>query len=175
MSDEYNFHGKTQFIKEAKDNVSITQNIYAESKEIERKLEKLNSNYESKLDEILSKQIEAKDDYKQSVSDLTSQFQKMLDEMLSVIGIGLDFLNDEEQRRFEALKHKPDWENTLTFMMPVLDKFGIKIETKTKLENLPKKYRDQIELILSKGKELFGNDFQPDSLEESQSKGELTP
>lgn len=41
MSDEYHFHGETQFIKEAKDNVSITQNIYKDSPELNRKLNEM--------------------------------------------------------------------------------------------------------------------------------------
>jgi internalin A len=158
-----------------KDQSTGHQYNYAAGKEIEGKLDLVSSNYESKFDEILSKQTEAKADYERTVSDLTIQIQNMLNEMLSVIGSGLDFLNDEEQRRYEALKHKPDWESTLTFVVPVLDKFGVKIETKTKLENLPKKYRDQIELIRAKGKTLFGNEFEANELEESQTKGELNP
>ena len=41
MSDTYNFHGETQFIKEAKDNVSITQNIYKNAPELEKKLDEM--------------------------------------------------------------------------------------------------------------------------------------
>ena len=49
MSDTYNFHGETQFIKEAKDNVSITQNIYKNAPELEKKLDEM-------FDEINEKQ-----------------------------------------------------------------------------------------------------------------------
>lgn len=41
MSDTFNFHGETQFIKEAKDNVSITQNIYKDLPELEKKLDEM--------------------------------------------------------------------------------------------------------------------------------------
>ncbi len=41
MSDTYNFHGETQFIKEAKGNVSITQNIYKNAPELEKKLDEM--------------------------------------------------------------------------------------------------------------------------------------
>lgn len=86
----------------------------------------------------------------------------------------MEFLDGEEQRRFEELRYKPDWENTLTFVVPLLDKTGIKIETRTKLENLPKKFRDQIEIAAARGKELFGSEFETSELDESRTKGELS-
>lgn len=177
MSDTYNFHGETQFIKEAKDNVSINQNIYKDSPELIRKMDELfseiNTKYESKLDEIISKQSESNANYEKTVSDLKVQIQNMLDETLSVIGIGLEYLDGEEQRRFEELKHKADWENTLTFTVPLLDKIGIKIETKTKLEKLPEKFKDQIALFQDRAKEMMLSESKATEIEESKVKGEL--
>ncbi|MCD9187727.1 MAG: hypothetical protein LUM44_15005 [Pyrinomonadaceae bacterium] len=53
MNDTYNFHGETQFIKEAKDNVSIVQNIYKDAPKLERKLDEMFDNInENQLSEI---------------------------------------------------------------------------------------------------------------------------
>jgi hypothetical protein len=161
----FNIKNIEQFINEPQDGVMITGKHYANSEEVETQFKKFTNKFEEKFNSITLKQDKTEADYKKTISDLSFQIQNMLNEMLAVIGMGLDFLNDEEQRRYESLKHKPDWESTLTFVVPVLDKLGIKIETKTKLENLPKKYRDQLQIVKAKKDEFFGNNAETNELD----------
>lgn len=101
MNDEYNFHSETQFIKEAKDNVSITQNIYKDSPELEKKLDEM----VSKLDESKSAEINA-------LVDLL--FAKIDESHLKA-----NNFSDEEVEEFNKAKYSSDTKTKIKWTYPL--------------------------------------------------------
>lgn len=143
MNNENTFHiaGNAQITTNPRDNVSITQI----NDSIDRIENAINSQYkkiEDGLNLITLNQCFSKEKQQEYINSITSEMQIMLNEIMSVIGFAFEKLDGNEQRRYESLKHKEDWESTLTFIVPIIDKFGIKIETKTKLENIKQKLKN---------------------------------
>ncbi len=75
MSDTYNFNGETQFIKEAKDNVSITQNIYKNAPELEKKIDELeiNETQSAEIDALVDTLFEKIDESRLKANEFSDE------------------------------------------------------------------------------------------------------
>lgn len=77
MSDTYNFHGETQFIKEARDNVSIIQNIYKDSPELNRKLDEIfaeiNENQSAEMNTLIDALFQKIDESRLKANDFSDE------------------------------------------------------------------------------------------------------
>lgn len=120
MSDEYNFHGETQFIKEAKDNVSITQNIYKNLPEINQVLDKMFTEISKKQSVEINTLIDA-------------IFQKIDESHLKA-----NQFSDEEIKEFNEAKYSSDtkakikWTYPLSGVIKELTGFSAEIEKEWK-------------------------------------------
>lgn len=77
MNDTYNFHAETQFIKEAKDNVSIIQNIYKDSPELNRKLDEMfaeiNENQSAEINTLIDVFFQKIDESRLKANDFSDE------------------------------------------------------------------------------------------------------
>lgn len=77
MNDTYNFHAETQFIKEAKDNVSIIQNIYKDSPELNRKLDEMfaeiNENESTEMNTLIDALFQKIDESRLKANDFSDE------------------------------------------------------------------------------------------------------
>jgi hypothetical protein len=77
MNDTYNFHAETQFIKEAKDNVSIIQNIYKDSPELNRKLDEMfaeiNENQSAEINTLIDALFQKIDESRLKANDFSDE------------------------------------------------------------------------------------------------------
>jgi len=77
MNDTYNFHAETQFIKEAKDNVSIIQNIYKDSPELNRKLDEMfaeiNENQSAEINTLVDALFQKIDESRLKANDFSDE------------------------------------------------------------------------------------------------------
>jgi polyhydroxyalkanoate synthesis regulator phasin len=110
-------------------------------KETEKKLENIIEASEKKLNQIFEVQNGPKPFEDET---LITEAKEYVNELMQTIENRFYKLDQNEQERFEELKHKEDWESTVLFVVPILDKFGIKIETKTKLEDIKTKLNELI-------------------------------
>lgn len=101
--------------------------------QFDSKIKMIVNTLDDEFNKILSMQEESRGHKEQLLID---EIQIMLNEVMSVIGHGIEQLETSEQRRYENLKENNEWESSLTLVIPLLDKIGIKIETKTKLESI---------------------------------------
>jgi len=120
MNDTYTFHGETQFIKEAKDNVSIIQNIYKDSPELNQKLDEMFT----EINENQSAEINALID---------TLFQKIDESRLKAN----DF-SDEQVEEFNKAKYSSDtkakikWTYPLSGVIKELTGFSFELEQEFK-------------------------------------------
>ena len=101
MGDKFNFHGETQFINKPKDSVSITQNIYKDSSELEQK-----------LDEMFDKMSEKQSAEMNMLIDLL--FQKIDESVLKA-----NRFSDEEIEGFNKAKYSSETKAKLKWTYPL--------------------------------------------------------
>jgi internalin A len=104
------------------------------------------SELDKKLDEILLRL----DESKLNAENLTNEMQNMANEAMTLIGSAFDTIDENAQQRYLDLKNKPDWESQLTLTVPLLDKIGVKIETKAKLETALQMVKDKYNKLRGK-------------------------
>ena len=120
MSDTYNFHGETQFIKEAKDNVSIIQNIYKDAPEFNQMLDKMFSEINENQSTEINMLIDA-------------LFQKIDESQLKA-----NQFSNEEIKEFNEAKYSSDtkakikWTYPLSGVIKELTGFSAEIEKEWK-------------------------------------------
>lgn len=145
----------------------INQPTYTNNAELEKKIEEVTNNFNEKLDVIISKQDEAKINQEKVMEETLNEVQIWLNEIMSATGNAFELLDENEQRRFEDLKGmiekantKEDWDSTLTLVFPLLDKIGIKLESKTKIKDL-NDLKEKLKGLIwkkNKSKEIDDND-----------------
>lgn len=120
MGDTFNFHGETQFIKEAKDNVSITQNIYKNSPGIEQALDKMSIETNEKQTAEINALIDA-------------LFQKIDEKSLKANDFSNEEIEDFNKAKYSSdTKAKIKWTYPLSGVIKELTGFSFELEQEFK-------------------------------------------
>lgn len=130
--DTFHIAGNAQIIREAKDNSSVTQNNY--ENKTEQNLDKIFEglakkqaqdleNVLTKIDTILSKQDELKDNRLEVQKELVTELQMFID-------VIKDRFDEADRKEYEKITETKDFDLTVKLVVPFIDKLGLKIESK---------------------------------------------
>ncbi len=139
-----------EFVEELELNLNVKDWLDGFESEANRKNNQFENRVLSHLEQIITKQDESNLLLEQNIKKLAEEMQDTIFEVMMIIEKSFERLDANEQARFESLKNKPDFESTVTFVVPLLDKLGIKIESKAKLETALQMVKDKYNKLRGK-------------------------
>jgi internalin A len=128
----FNIAGNAQIIQEANDNSSVTQNNF--ENKTERNLDEIFANLAekqtkdletilAKIDTVLSKQDETKENQLEIQKELITELQMFIE-------VIIDKFDEADRKEYEKIIEAKDFDLTVKLVVPFIDKLGLKIESK---------------------------------------------